>query len=580
MKKSIIYFLLAIFPAILFSCSDDDNYNSLDGLKMVVRSVSVKDGASVQANMVSEITIEFNNLVGIDNGKNITLNDAAVEGAVSDKNHTMVILPVSLAPGTDYVLTVPAGAFYRSDDKSVAAEAFSISFSTAAGIEHNLISKTLVNPNASAEAVKVYNFLLENYGKKQLSGAMGEVAWGTQFCDFIAENAGAYPAIVGFDYIHLAASAPGSWIDYADITPVQKVWDAGSIPAVTWHWNVPVSQNTVIALYGGPDVAMPGDWSGNLQLTDDASKALLQDACVGAVITVHTKDVAVGAQGSVKNSSWGGLTDELGYFDITGDYSVTLDAAMAVEIKNNGFIISGHDYTVTGVDMELPAGGNMSYDASAENFKASNVLVEGTWENGVAKADVAKLAGYLALLRDANIPVLFRPFHEAAGDYTGGAWFWWGNSGTDTTIALWKWIRDTLTNDYGLNNLIWVWTCQLTDNYVPATPEKVRSAYPGDDVVDIVGTDLYEAALSDQSSSFKLVQEATLGHKIIALTETGNLLDPDAAVANDALWCFFMGWYEMPDGTPAFNEWNTAGEWATVMSNPLVINREQMPSLK
>lgn len=54
---------------------------------------------------------------------------------------------------------------------------------------------------------------------------MGEVAWSTTFSDMVAEAAGKYPAIVGFDYIHLASS-PADWIDYGDITPVKEAWDA------------------------------------------------------------------------------------------------------------------------------------------------------------------------------------------------------------------------------------------------------------------------------------------------------------------------------------------------------------------
>ena len=57
---------------------------------------------------------------------------------------------------------------------------------------------------------------------------MGEVAWGTAFCDLIKNNSGKFPAIVGFDYIHLASS-PSNWIDYGDITPVQTV----GMPAVS-----------------------------------------------------------------------------------------------------------------------------------------------------------------------------------------------------------------------------------------------------------------------------------------------------------------------------------------------------------
>lgn len=41
---------------------------------------------------------------------------------------------------------------------------------------------------------------------------------------------------------------------------------------------------------------MPGDWSGNVQMTDDAAKAVFADAQVGQVIRVAVKDVAEGAR--------------------------------------------------------------------------------------------------------------------------------------------------------------------------------------------------------------------------------------------------------------------------------------------
>ena len=201
------------------------------------------------------------------------------------------------------------------------------------------------------------------------------------------------------------------------------------------------------------------------------------------------------------------------------------------------------------------------------------MLIPGTRENAVATADVAKLAGYLQLLRDADIPVLFRPFHEAVGDYTWGHWFWWGNSGVETTKELWKWLYNTLTNDYGLNNLIWVWTMQTSDEGKLADVSKLKAAYPGDEYVDIVGADLYEAALSDQSDRFHLLYEAVGGKKIVALSECGNLLDPEIAEEEGALWSFFMGWYEQDGNGPGFFEWNLNGEWSTVLNNPLVLNR-------
>ena len=141
------------------------------------------------------------------------------------------------------------------------------------------------------------------------------------------------------------------------------------------------------------------------------------------------------------------------------------------------------------------------------------------------------------------------------------------------TKQLWSWLYDKLTNQYGINNLIWVWTVQTSDEGKPASMDKIRAAYPGDAMVDIVGADLYEEALSNQTAQFDLLYDLVGGKKMVALSECGNLLDVDAAFNDGALWSYFMGWYEQDDNGPAFIQWNLNGEWSTVLNNPLVLNR-------
>ena len=119
-------------------------------------------------------------------------------------------------------------------------------------------------------------------------------------------------------------------------------------------------------------------------------------------------------------------------------------------------------------------------------FSAANATKEGTWENEVVKADLKKLAGYLKLLRDKRIPVIWRPLHEAAGNIynykNGKAWFWWGNDGAEAYKKLWIYIFNYFKKE-GINNLIWVWTTQTKDS----------EFYPGDEYVDMVGRDMYPA---------------------------------------------------------------------------------------
>lgn len=563
----------ALVGCALVACDDDHepDWTTTQPFDVTVSSVSIQEGAIVDVELGS-IEVVYSTDVAINSLVDITITNSKID-SIKVKDGNTVVSYFKLSKGKNYTFNIPARGVAGVGSKTFAPEV-TVNFATDRShlTDVSLVTRSLINANATSQAKAVYNMLLSNYGEKQLSGAMGEVAWGTGFCDLIKQTSGKFPAIVGFDYIHLASS-PANWIDYGDITPVKTVWDAGSIPAMTWHWNVPKSKPGTTTLWTG-EQAMPGDWSGFIQLNDDDAKAKLGNVVVGTVITVKTKDVAAGAQGSVKNgSTWGGLTSDLEYFDITGDYTVTVTAPMVADIKDNGIIISGHDYVVTEVSITNPAGNDVGYDASSDVFSAANVLVDGTWENQVATADVAKLAGYLKLLQDAGIAVLWRPFHEAAGDYTWGSWFWWGNSGVETTKQLWSWLYDKLTNEYGINNLIWVWTVQTSDEGKLADMSKIRAAYPGDDKVDIVGTDLYVESLTNQTAQFETLYNLVNGKKIVALTECGNLIDVESAYIDGALWSFFMGWYEQNDNGPAFIQWNQGNEWSTVLNNPLVLNQ-------
>lgn len=88
--------------------------------------------------------------------------------------------------------------------------------------------------------------------------------------------------------------------------------------------------------------------------------------------------------------------------------------------------------------------------------------------------DIDAIAVQLKKLQASNIPVLWRPLHEA-----GGKWFWWGAKGSGPAISLYKIIYDRITNYHNINNLIWIWS----------TPEP--DWYPGNYRVDLIGFDSY-----------------------------------------------------------------------------------------
>ena len=197
-------------------------------------------------------------------------------------------------------------------------------------------------------------------------------------------------------------------------------------------------------------------------------------------------------------------------------------------------------------------------------------------------ADIDKLSGYLKLLKMKNIPVLWRPLHEAAGNigaYPGGeAWFWWGAGGAEPYKKLWRLMFDRMTRHHGLDNLLWVWTSQVTD----------PDWYPGDDYVDMVGRDIYnEQAASTIKSQFTTLLNRYPG-KPVALSECGNVTTISAQWNAGAKWLWFMPWYDydrtLDPGSEAFQEKSHQHApivwWEDALAQPYVLTRDELPDLK
>lgn len=465
MNRFKFYFASILSLLLITSCGGDDDD---DPRPPVVVSVNLVSSSVTEGGVVSpdirEVTFTFDCDVTASASGSATLNNQPVMFRVDAASPRILVVEVDLTPSTSYSLAVSGGTVTNATGGR--NQAIVMRFSTSASepvtppVQDNTdIAPALINGSATPSAVKVYTMLRDNYGKKIFSGCMGEVAWGTAYSDVVAASAGKQPAIVGFDYIHLPFS-PANWIDYSDITPVRKVWEAGSIPAVTWHWNVA---------------------------------------------------------------------------DGKGGYATSTDVP----------------------------------------FSPSKILVDGTPEHQTAVADVAEMAASLKLLQDAGIPVLFRPFHEANGDFKWGAWFWWGKEGPEVVKQLWAWLYDRLTSDHGLNNLIWVWTVDYSYEGKLAQMSYLRDAYPGNDKVDMIGADIYEdGSLWSRTDIFNALTLLADGKKMVALSECGNLPDPARAKADGALWSYFMSWYEWGDNGAAFGQtWNKKGEWKKVLADPIVLNR-------
>lgn len=565
MKKLNIKWMLSLIAAFTFASCDTDVDHDIPAVDAPVLVSTTPESGAAKVK-TGEITIEVkydkNIFFTTDNLSEIKFTGGELISA--DVLGASNILTVKVnVPGRETAcsLSIPEGIV--TGPNQMPAPAVSVQFSTVA------LDKTLVAAT-SAKAVKLYNYLLDNFETKTLSAMMANVAWNTEMSEKVYGWTGKYPAINCFDYVHLPASVAGAdWINYGDITPVKDWSDKGGIVAAMWHWNVPkkaVGEASSTQIWEGETV-MPGDWSGNVQMTDDAAKAVFADAQVGQVIRVAVKDVAAGAQGSFKNSGWSEIASGTDYFDISGDYTLVITEDVLKSLQEGGLIIGGHDYTAVAVYLEnngtaLDPNKDYAFYKADTEFDATNATVEGTWENKVFTEDLKNAAAYLKLLRDADIPVLWRPFHEAAG-----GWFWWGKDAASFK-SLWIAMFNYFKTE-GLDNLIWVWTTEGND----------ADWYPGDQYVDIVGRDVYNKETADCVSEYTSIAE-NYGNKIVSLSECGTVGLISEQWASGARWSWFMPWYDgtNEDGSPVVHA--DEAWWKDAMSQEFVVSREELPSME
>lgn len=220
-------------------------------------------------------------------------------------------------------------------------------------------------------------------------------------------------------------------------------------------------------------------------------------------------------------------------------------------------------------------GGEISVD------ELDSLLTPGTELNSKWLEHIDAVAVGLKELRDAGVPVLWRPYHEM-----NGAWFWWGQkpgggyrsiwrkiyphiphlidpltdvlrwfrqaSGPEASLdsgliresgwnrqsqfegnggfpAVWRMMFDRYTNYHGLNNLIWVWSVSPPSDLV----DPLEPYWPGSAYVDIVGLDLWSRTLD--SKAYEAVRSIAQG-KPIMITEIGHLPAPDSLIMLQPEW--------------------------------------------
>jgi mannan endo-1,4-beta-mannosidase len=192
-----------------------------------------------------------------------------------------------------------------------------------------------------------------------------------------------------------------------------------------------------------------------------------------------------------------------------------------------------------------PLTGGDAWDVS------SNEVVKSILPGGEKKAEfmlwLQRAADFIESL-GPDVAVIFRPWHENIG-----SWFWWGGRlcTAQEYIELYRHTWLYFTKERGLTNILW---CYSPNG--PLKPEDYMSRYPGDEFVDILGTDIYEfvapnEALEDAGDRFyeqvedMLTTLAAISYehdKLMCLSETGLESIPDTTWWTEYLYPSIEGY--------------------------------------
>ena len=181
------------------------------------------------------------------------------------------------------------------------------------------ISPTPVTPNATESALKLYNFLLTNFGKRVISGVMTNRAmendgkytpqtYETQEeLKYIHDASGKNVVLVGFDFLHASGkNSEQQWYTgytHAALEMAKYVWKLGGIPQINWHWKDPMHE--VEAFYTQSSGNTPytefsigkayDEATGKWKTDSDEYKAIMRDMnmIADSLLTLQKEGVAV-----------------------------------------------------------------------------------------------------------------------------------------------------------------------------------------------------------------------------------------------------------------------------------------------
>ena len=373
----------------------------------------------------------------------------------------------------------------------------------------------LCDKEASEGAKALMKLLGEHYGKRTITGQYCAGESNTEI-ELIRHLTGKSPAIRFGD---LEGYTTNSNADEGDVIAASADWAArGGIVGLMWHWDAPTGVSTVYA--------------------EDADFSLLD--AMPAVTDSQLPEAQMPMQ-----------TIEEDLEEETGEASTQEDDEPGM---------GAGETQMEALAQSTPAVPEEQYEVDVamltdEEIQALVSRGAITSDCAAILRDIDSIAEALQPLADADIPVLWRPLHEAGGD-----WFWWGSAGPQAYRWLWRVMYVRMTQYHGLHNLIWVWNGQSQDYLVDA------------DMYDIAALDIYLPAdkpFGSRYEQYVSLSRMTGGEKLLALSECSTVPDVNLMFRDNCIWSFFGLWYGeyLIDGEGKYSEAYTPADTMIALYN-------------
>ncbi|WP_019913291.1 PA14 domain-containing protein [Paenibacillus sp. HW567] len=218
--------------------------------------------------------------------------------------------------------------------------------------------------------------------------------------------------------------------------------------------------------------------------------------------------------------------------------------------KNGGIVAMTFHEQLPGTSYQWA---NVQMPLTQDNF--DKYVTPGTTQYNSLIADLDKVAVSLKTLRDAGVPVLWRPYHEMNGN-----WFWWGKK--NNFPKLWNIMYDRFVGVHKLNNLLWVWNPNAPNTW----SDPYALTYPGADKVDVLAADIYD---NDYMNIYHDSLLSLANGKPIAIGENGQMPSTAKLKQSQKNWVYMMSWGKM------LYENNSADTIKSFMNDSYTLTRDK-----